>query len=94
MLGDALHPLNLGGRIRLLFLAGCDCYTCRHYSRAYLRHLDKCHEILGARLNTLHNLYYYQQLMREIREAVKVNGFDKFLTEFYASRASNLENVS
>ncbi len=73
---------------------GCGCYTCRHYSRAYLRHLDKCHEILGARLNTLHNLYYYQQLMREIREAVEANRFDKFVVEFYAARASNLENVS
>ena len=72
----------------------CGCYTCGHYSRAYLRHLDKCHEILGARLNTLHNLYYYQQLMREIREAVKVNRFDEFVAEFYAARAPNLKNVS
>ncbi|HCB14060.1 MAG TPA: tRNA guanosine(34) transglycosylase Tgt, partial [Gammaproteobacteria bacterium] len=40
----------------------CGCYTCRHYSRAYLRHLDQCHEILGARLNTIHNLHYYQDL--------------------------------
>ena len=38
------------------------CYTCQHYSRAYLRHLDRCHEILGSRLNTIHNLYYYQEL--------------------------------
>lgn len=46
---------------------GCECYTCRHYSRAYLRHLDKCHEILGAQLNTLHNLHFYQQLMARLR---------------------------
>jgi queuine tRNA-ribosyltransferase len=49
----------------------CDCYTCRHYSRAYLRHLDKCNEILGSRLNTLHNLHFYQRLMRGLRRAVE-----------------------
>ena len=45
----------------------CGCYTCRNYSRSYLRHLDKCNEMLGAHLNTIHNLYYYQELMRNIR---------------------------
>ncbi|WPL19083.1 Queuine tRNA-ribosyltransferase [Thiorhodovibrio winogradskyi] len=49
----------------------CDCATCRHYSRAYLHHLDKCNEMLGARLNTLHNLTYYQRLMRELRAAIE-----------------------
>jgi queuine tRNA-ribosyltransferase len=48
----------------------CDCYTCRHYSRAYLRHLDACGEILGCRLNTIHNLHYYQQLMARLRGAI------------------------
>ncbi len=48
----------------------CDCYTCRHYSLAYLRHLDKCGEILGPRLATLHNLYYYQRLMTDIRRSI------------------------
>ena len=48
---------------------GCGCYTCRNYSRSYLRHLDKCGEILGSHLNTVHNLYFYQRLMREIRAA-------------------------
>ncbi len=48
----------------------CGCYTCRNYSRAYLHHLDRCGEILGSRLNTFHNLHYYQSLMREIREAI------------------------
>ncbi len=48
----------------------CDCYTCRHYSLAYLRHLDKCGEILGPRLATLHNLYYYQKLMADIRRSI------------------------
>ena len=60
----------------------CGCYTCRHYSRAYLRHLDKCGEILGARLNTLHNLYYYQDLMRLIREAIEQDRFDHFVQEY------------
>ena len=48
----------------------CDCYTCSHYSLAYLRHLEKCGEILGPRLATIHNLHYYQKLMRDIRAAV------------------------
>ncbi|MCK4707350.1 MAG: tRNA-guanine transglycosylase, partial [Gammaproteobacteria bacterium] len=52
----------------------------------YLRHLDKCHEILGAELNTIHNLYYYQQLMREIRAALEDDRFDEFVAEFYALR--------
>jgi queuine tRNA-ribosyltransferase len=49
----------------------CDCPTCTHYSRAYLHHLDRCGEILGARLNTLHNLHYYQRLMRRLRAAIE-----------------------
>ena len=51
--------------------ADCACYTCRHFTRAYLYHLDKAKEILGARLNTLHNLHYYQELMRELRSAIE-----------------------
>ena len=66
----------------------CGCYTCQHYSRAYLRHLDKCGEILGARLNTIHNLYYYQELMRDIRAAITENRFESFVSEFYAMRQS------
>ncbi len=50
----------------------CDCYTCRNYSRAYLHHLDKCNEILGSRLNTLHNLTFYQDLMRRLRNAIEL----------------------
>ena len=50
--------------------AECACYTCRHFTRAYLHHLDRTNEILGARLNTLHNLHYYQELMRALREAI------------------------
>jgi queuine tRNA-ribosyltransferase len=48
----------------------CGCYTCRNYSLAYLRHLGKCGEILGPRLATLHNLYYYQKLMKDLRAAI------------------------
>lgn len=72
----------------------CGCYTCKHYSRAYLRHLDQCREILGARLNTIHNLHYYQQLMRKIREAIEINSFEKFVAEFYTARASDLASMS
>jgi queuine tRNA-ribosyltransferase len=61
----------------------CDCYTCRHYSRSYLRHLARCNEILGARLNTLHNLYYYHSLMRGIRDAIDGGRFEAFRDEFY-----------
>ncbi|MEJ2405493.1 MAG: tRNA guanosine(34) transglycosylase Tgt [Candidatus Thiodiazotropha sp.] len=68
----------------------CDCYTCRNYSRAYLRHLDKCHEILGARLNTIHNLHYYQKLMRDIRAAIETHSFSSFCEEFYALRRESV----
>jgi queuine tRNA-ribosyltransferase len=67
----------------------CGCYTCQNYSRSYLRHLDKCKEMLGAHLNTIHNLYYYQELMRGIRESIENNRFDDFVTEFYALRDSS-----
>ncbi len=61
----------------------CGCYTCQNYSRSYLRHLDKAGEILGARLNTIHNLYYYQELMREIRIAIGENRLAAFVEKFY-----------
>ncbi|HEB95809.1 MAG TPA: tRNA guanosine(34) transglycosylase Tgt [Sedimenticola thiotaurini] len=64
----------------------CDCYTCRNYSRAYLRHLSRCNEILGARLNTLHNLYYYQSLMRDIRGAIEEGRFEDFVAGFREMR--------
>jgi queuine tRNA-ribosyltransferase len=72
----------------------CGCYTCRHYSRAYLRHLDKAKEILGARLNTLHNLYYYQELMRGLRGAIGVGQLGRFIADFYAKRARNPSAVA
>jgi len=64
----------------------CGCYTCRHYSRAYLRHLDRCKEILGARLNTLHNLYFYLDLMRRMREALDAGEFAAFARRELAQR--------
>ncbi|HVC13023.1 MAG TPA: tRNA guanosine(34) transglycosylase Tgt [Burkholderiales bacterium] len=60
----------------------CACYCCRHFTRAYLHHLQRANEILGARLNTMHNLYYYQVLMRELREAIEAGAL--------AARAAHL----
>ena len=64
----------------------CACYACQHFSRAYLHHLQKANEILGARLNTIHNLYYYQQLMREMRAAIETDTFAAFRAKFHADR--------
>lgn len=61
----------------------CDCYTCKNFSRSYLHHLDKCNEMLGATLNTIHNLRYYQRIMADMRKALSENTFDEFLNEFY-----------
>ena len=72
----------------------CGCYTCRNYSRAYLHHLDKTNEILGARLNTMHNLYYYQQLMQGLRAAIEASTLDQFVDEFYAQRVQDRDPVS
>ena len=81
---NAVHRMDTGP-----IEPGCLCYTCRHYSRSYLRHLDKCGEILGAHLNTLHNLYFYQRLMAEIRAAIEVGRFEDYAREFCALRASS-----
>jgi len=62
----------------------CDCYTCQNFSRAYLYHLSKCGEILGARLNSIHNVRFYLKLMEDIRAAIDAGAFDRFATEFYA----------
>jgi queuine tRNA-ribosyltransferase len=64
----------------------CSCYTCRNFSRAYLHHLDRAGEILGAQLNTIHNLYYYQTLMRELREAIAAGSFEEISTRFRNER--------
>ena len=64
----------------------CACYTCTHFSRGYLHHLQKVNEILGARLNTLHNLHYYQTLMRELRGAIAGSGLADYLVAFREAR--------
>jgi queuine tRNA-ribosyltransferase len=66
----------------------CQCYTCRHFSRAYLHHLHRLGEILGARLNTIHNLHYYQELMAGMRLAIEEDRFDSFFTEFAQQRGA------
>ena len=66
--------------------AGCPCYTCRHYSRAYLRHLFMAKELLANRLNTIHNIYYFMNLMKEMREAIRSGRFNRFKKNFYAQR--------
>ena len=65
----------------------CDCYACKNFSRAYLHHLHRAGEILGARLNTIHNLHYYLQLMSEMREAIEAGTFQAFRQRFAADRA-------
>ena len=74
--------------------ARCDCYTCKNYSRAYLRHLDRAGEILGARLNTIHNLHYYQTVMQGLRAAIAENRLENFVREFYAMRDQSAPAVS
>ena len=64
----------------------CGCYTCCNYSRAYLRHLDRCNEILGARLNTIHNLYFYLELMRALRAAIRARTLSAWAGAFLAAR--------
>jgi queuine tRNA-ribosyltransferase len=64
----------------------CGCYTCQNFSRAYLHHLDKCKEILGAQLNTIHNLHYYQVLMAGLRQAIEQGKLSDFVDEFYSKR--------
>ncbi|MDA8866557.1 tRNA guanosine(34) transglycosylase Tgt [Porticoccaceae bacterium] len=61
----------------------CDCYTCQNFSRGYLHHLDKCGEILGAQLNTIHNLRYYQNLMIGMRDAIENDCLEQFVDDFY-----------
>jgi queuine tRNA-ribosyltransferase len=80
---NAAHQLDTGP-----IEAGCACYTCLNYSRSYLRHLDKCGEILGSHLNTIHNLYFYQRLMREIRGAIEAGRLEAYAAEFYALMAT------
>ena len=69
---------------------GCGCYTCQHYSRAYLRHLDQCGEMLGSRLNTIHNLHFYVQLMAGLRAAIGRGELQAFAADFLARQQSGL----
>ena len=73
---------------------GCECYTCRNYSRAYLRHLDECGEILGSRLNTIHNLYFYLQLMSRIRSAIEKGSLDTFARQFRQRQENSTASVA
>ena len=72
----------------------CKCYTCRHYSRSYLRHLYHKNEILGARLCTLHNVHYYQHLMRQVRQAIEHQEFDQFSKSFCSRGQWDASDVS
>ena len=66
---------------------GCSCYACRHFSRAYLHHLQRANEILGARLATIHNLYYYLTLLAELRQAIAAGTLAGYAEAFKADRA-------
>jgi queuine tRNA-ribosyltransferase len=81
---DSLEPLD----------QECACYTCQNYTRAYLYHLDKTNEILGARLNTTHNLYYYHSLMQGLRAAISEHSLDEFVSDFYAKRTKSTHTVA
>ncbi|NQD38165.1 tRNA guanosine(34) transglycosylase Tgt [Permianibacter sp. IMCC34836] len=72
---------------------GCDCYTCQRYSRAYLHHLDKCGEGLGGRLNTLHNLRYYQRVMAGLRGAIETGTLAAFVADFYRRRGQETPEI-
>jgi queuine tRNA-ribosyltransferase len=73
--------------------ADCDCYTCQNFSRAYLHHLDKCKEMLGAQLNTIHNLRYYQNLMSGLRSAIEQGKLSDFVTNFYRRRGLDVPEL-
>ncbi len=72
----------------------CDCYTCRNFTRAYLHHLNRDGEILGAQLNTVHNLYYYQRLMHELREAITAGRLDATVANFHAGRSRQSDTIA
>ena len=69
----------------------CDCYTCRHYSRAYLKHLDRCKEMLGPHLATVHNLYFYQQLMAGLRKAIEAGTLVEFANGFLETYSAGVD---
>ena len=69
----------------------CECHTCSHFSRAYLHHLQRANEITGSRLNTLHNLHFYLQIMKEMRKAIEQGRFDAWREQFARDRARGIE---
>lgn len=71
----------------------CNCYTCQHFTRSYLHHLDKCREILGSQLNTIHNLHYYQQLMSGLREAIEQGRLTAFIRQFQSDQQELAEEI-
>jgi queuine tRNA-ribosyltransferase len=73
---------------------GCPCYTCRHYSRAYLRHLYLAEEILAVRLNTIHNLHFYLRYMSDIRRAIAADRLEEFVQNFNSQWESGKEPAS
>jgi queuine tRNA-ribosyltransferase len=86
---NAAHQADLGP-----LDPACACYTCRHFSRAYLRHLDRCNEILGARLNTIHNLHYYLELMRSLRAGLETGTLEEVVRRYGAQGADDGPQVS
>jgi queuine tRNA-ribosyltransferase len=78
---NAAHQADLGP-----IDPDCSCYTCRHYTRSYLRHLDRCNEILGSRLNTIHNLHFYLDLMQCLRAAIAGGRLAAWSEGFFAAR--------
>jgi queuine tRNA-ribosyltransferase len=85
---NAVHKLDTGP-----LDPSCDCYTCTHFSRSYLHHLDRCGEILGAQLNTIHNLRHYQTLMAELRSAIADHQLEQFVAEFYRRLGRTVPDV-
>jgi queuine tRNA-ribosyltransferase len=69
----------------------CGCHACAHFSRAYLHHLDRCGEMLGPMLMTIHNLNYYLNLMQEVRAALEAGGFEAFRVRFAQERARGID---
>ncbi|RUO52379.1 MULTISPECIES: tRNA guanosine(34) transglycosylase Tgt [Pseudidiomarina] len=72
----------------------CDCYTCKNYSRAYLHHLDRSNEMLGGRLNTIHNLHFYQKVMQDLRDAIAEDRLEAHVAEFYAKRGLEVPSLA
>jgi queuine tRNA-ribosyltransferase len=73
---------------------GCACYTCCNYSRAYLRHLFLAKELLAYRLNSLHNVYFFLNFMKQMREAILADDFESFRKDFYRTRTKQKEILS